>query len=229
MKYALPVLLHFFEAHFKVHYTKGFRLTYPIPLPTSIAGIFGSMLGIERRDIYNKFKDCAFGASIINDAYENVENYTFFQYKQGTRKLGVTRLHLINEPKYVIVMAHQDESFIKNIKDQLENYVYYLPFGGQNDFFAKDWTIYNILQTSYSDKISNYIPMGYYNGIEEGTAIEILPVKHKMGSNENFYFILKGTIKSKEILEICSINNKNIALYPLDNFYIVGEESYGMG
>lgn len=63
---ALVLKIEFFEAHFKVHYTKGFRLTYPIPLPTSVAGIFARLLNIPREETMKRFKGCRFGAILAD-------------------------------------------------------------------------------------------------------------------------------------------------------------------
>jgi hypothetical protein len=40
---------------------------------------------------------------------------------------------------------------------------------------------------------------------------------------EDFYFILQGDVISKHDTQVCSVGNKNIALYKLDDFYTTGE------
>ena len=64
---ALIVEIGFFEAFFKVHYTKTSRLTYPMPLPTTVAGMFGSMLGFSREKVREAFAECLFGSGILGE------------------------------------------------------------------------------------------------------------------------------------------------------------------
>ena len=106
---ALVVKISFFESFFKVHYTKGFRLTYPIPLPTTVAGMFGAFLGIKREKLAEVFSEMLFGSKLIN--YNSIisENATFLQYKSGRVERGVTSLLMVNEPTYLIVIAGKKE------------------------------------------------------------------------------------------------------------------------
>jgi CRISPR-associated Cas5-like protein len=96
---AVIVKISFSEAFFKVHYTKGFRLTYPIPLPTSVAGMFGAFLGVEREKI-SDLQKFLFGAKLEEyNGFIN-ENATFRQYKSYGVEIGVATLNLINNPTY---------------------------------------------------------------------------------------------------------------------------------
>ncbi|MEM5874311.1 MAG: CRISPR-associated protein Cas5 [Candidatus Aenigmatarchaeota archaeon] len=219
---AIVVRIAFFEAFFKVHYTKTSRLTYPIPLPTSVAGIFGSMLGLSRRDASQRFKEYFFGASLVNgDNYREArENATYILHKK-TRGKGVENIHIINEPTYFISIAGED---LNEIYTKLKKNIEYLPFGGQNDFFVKDWEVVKYKDTSVSTEISNYLPLDWFQPLQD-VRFEILPVMHKLSPNPDFVFILDGKGKSQEKILVCEFEGKNIGLYKLEGFYCVGEWS----
>lgn len=216
---AIVMKISFFEAFFKVHYTKTSRLTYPIPLPTSVAGMFGSMLGLERKEASQKFKNYYFGAVLLNGEkyYETQENVTYTLHKKKTR--GVETIHIINEPTYLISIAGEN---IEEIYDKLTKNIKYLPFGGQNDFLAKDWEILGYKDTKISTEISNYLPLEWFQPLP-GIRFEILPVMQKLSSNPDFVFILDGKAKSKKEMIVCECEGKSIGLYKLENFYCVGE------
>ena len=218
---ALIVEISFFEAFFKVHYTKGFRLTYPIPLPTTVAGIFGGIFGVERGKLKEEFDEMLFGAKLIK--YDNIiqENATYLQYKSGGTKIekGVTPFLIINEPTYLITIAGANGK-INEIFKKIRN-LSYLPYGGQNDFFVKDWKIVGIFDVTKDDEITNYVPQDLVNNpiLEKGSEIQILPVRHKISENPNFYFVINGGLKLKERI-FCTMNEK-IGLYSLDKFQVM--------
>jgi len=222
---AILIEITFYEAFFKVHYTKGFRLTYPIPLPTSVAGMFGAMLGIERNKILNEFDGCLFGADLLKYKGLVVENETFIQYKPvkiGVGIKGVVHTQIVNNPTYMIVMGcegDKTESYYNYLKDGVYTY---LPYGGQNDFFVEDINIKGIVDVSRSDVIKNYAPQDLIEGFISGeTIIKILPVMHTYSENPNFYFIIKGAVKLKKPVEVAG--DTGIAIYPLEMFkYVKG-------
>jgi len=214
---ALIVEISFFEAFFKVHYTKGFRLTYPIPLPPSVAGIFGAFLGIEREKLAKEFDEMLFGAKLVEYTGIASENATFLQYKAKGVEKGVIQLSMINEPIYSIAIAGEEKK-IEEIKNKVENYIRYLPYGGQNDFFVKDWKIVCIKNVKENNIVSNYAPQDLINNpiLEKGSEIQILPVMHKISKNPNFYFVVNGKLKLKE--NIYCVKEEEIGMYSLKDF-----------
>lgn len=221
--YALVMRLTFFDAHFKVHYTKGFRATYPIPLPTTVAGIFASMLGLERDKAAKLFKKYRFGAILIGEITESVEEATYMQFPKN--RLGVAPMQILVNPSYYIAVASNNKEDIAKINKDIEEGIEYFPFGGQNDFFAKDWSILGIKEVYNSKEIGNYAYSEYVQELTKGTTVAILPVMHRFGYREEFYFILNGSVIVKQEMPVCKIDGKNIALYKLQDFYPVGEWS----
>ncbi len=211
------VEVSFSEAFFKVHYTKGFRLSYPIPLPTSVAGIFGALLGIERgrKDWFENF---LFGAKIKKYSGYVIENATMLQYKTYRLEKPVALLSLIASPTYLICIAGK-ERHIKEIESKIKDSIEFLPYGGQNDFFANDWSLAGIDMVEESDELTNYAPQDWVDlqiGGDLNIRLHILPVMHTLSENPNFYFVTEGKLKLKRKVP-CTKTHK-IGLYNLNNF-----------
>jgi CRISPR-associated Cas5-like protein len=214
---ALLVEISFSEAFFKVHYTRGFRLTYPIPLPTSVTGIFGALLGIKREELRKEFNGMFFGAKMVK--YESIisENARFIQYKSGGPEKGAAQLGIINNPTFLIAMASDNEKIVK-IEKEIKNHIRFLPYGGQNDFFPLDWKVKGCEEVEESDEITNYAPQDWVVApiLETGSEVQILPVRHNLSENLNFYFIINGRLKLKK--KILATKNEKIGLYKLEDF-----------
>jgi CRISPR-associated protein Cas5 subtype I-B len=232
---AVTFKIDFFEAQFKVHYTKAFRLTYPIPLPTSVAGMFASALGISRDDIKDEFRDCIFGASCSSGVIEQgVEQATFIQYKSRDKRFyikGVVPSHLLIDPSYYIVMAGNDAKIEEYRAQILRDGMEFQPFGGQNDYFARDWLLVEGEQLGKSKEIMNYLPADYVERIGESTSLEMLPVKYRISrfsepekGTPDFCFITNGHVISKKEMDVCRVGAKSIALYSLGDFELYEEK-----
>jgi hypothetical protein len=199
-----------------------------MPLPTSVAGIFGAMLGIDRTKIKDEFCDLLFGSALVKNDGLVIENETFIQYKKTqTRKgvssdaiRGVVRTQLVNHPTYTIVMAGQSDKIARYHTFLADRKMVYLPYGGQNDFFVEDFKIKDVTGVLQSDIVSNYAPQDMVSKLESSeTVLSILPVMHTYSDNPNFYFILKGQLRLKRPVSVAG--DTKIALYPLEKFKIV--------
>lgn len=209
----------FSEALFKAHYTKGFRQTYPIPLPTTVAGMFGAMLGIKRSEIVSEFEDCVFGAKLLKYKGFCSEKSRFIQYMSGGVRRGAVTTIIVNNPCYKLAIASAREDKIKAYYMKLKDGIHYLPYGGQNDFFAEDFKIGEEKEVYKIELIENYAPQDFVEKIlwTKYTEFQSLPVRHKLSDNPNFYFVYNGKLLlKKDVLAL-----ESIALYPLDKFYFL--------
>jgi len=214
------VKIDFFEAFFKVHYTKTTRLTYPAPLPTSVAGIFGAMLGWERNEKKppknaNRF---LFGSKILSLEGIVTEQATYVQAPKNIK--GVASLSILNEPSYLIAIAGE-ELEIERYQKQLAGGCEYLPYGGQNDFFVKDISLIGKENVGPSKEIENYAPKDLVEKVqlEKGASIYTLPVAHRCEDMDNIFYFVSGG--GKLILRKEKSCVKGICLYPLSDFYWV--------
>jgi len=217
---ALVVEIAFFEAFFKVHYTKGARLSYHMPLPTSVAGIFGAMLGWNRaaEGCLGEANGLLFGSKMLFSKGIVTEEATYIEAPKNIR--GVAPISLVNEPSYLVAMAGEEVVIHKYQKQLLIGYSY-LPYCGQNDFFVKEINIVGFQDVKPSKEIENYAPKDFVERVEleKGASLHTLPVVHRYeGVDSTFYFVSGG---GKIILksEIPCVNG--IGLYPISDFYWV--------
>jgi len=208
--------ISFFEAFFKVHYTRKYRLSYPIPLPTTIAGILGSLLGIPRNNIRNYFEDIYLGARYLGGTFI-FENSTLAELSNdGYVDRSVEKMLILNEPRYCIAVAGDDEK-IEEIKKHLENYEFeFLPFGGQNDFFIKDINFLKEGKIKESNLVFGYFPKKFF--IKTIGKFWILPVKYKENLQsdyvkEDFVFTEKEAEIKEKVLTV-----ENIFMHNLEKF-----------
>jgi len=223
---ALIVEISFSEAFFKVHYTRGFRLTYPIPLPTTVAGIFGAFAGVKREELKEKFRTFFFGAKAKrHDGIVN-ENATFLQYKSKGVERGVTQISIINNPTFLIAIASSEKEIVE-FEKRIEEKIEFLPYGGQNDFFPLEWKIRGFEDVEELDEITSYAPRDWVAStiLERNSEIQILPVRHNLSSDINFYFIINGKLRLNR--KILATINEKIGLYKLENFSVGLNEQMG--
>ena len=217
---AILAEISFYEALFKVHHTKGFRLTYPIPLPTSVAGMFGAILGIERYRMKEDFSNFLFGAALVKHNGFVIENETFIQYKTAQVQKGVVRTQLMNQPTYLIAMGGPLEKIEEYHSFLMNHHMVYLPYGGQNDFFLENFKVKHSADIIQSDLVANYAPQDLVSEIaSKETVLNILPVMQSESNNPNFYFLFNGRLKLKKTVSV--VKDTLIALYPLEMFTFV--------
>jgi len=212
---AVTARVDFFEAHFRVHRTKCAALTYPAPLPTSVAGIFGALCGWERRldGPPKEAESLLFGAKIVSHGGICRELATYKETPKNVR--GVAPIILINEPRYLIAMAGEGvEQWYKLLSG---GSFHYLPYGGQSWFFPKDIGDFRLKIASETKEIESYAPKDFVEDIRMGRdgSIQMLPVVHNFSVDEMFYFVEKDV---KLILRHKLPSVEGIGLYSLRDF-----------
>jgi len=217
---ALLVEISFYEAHFRSHYVRTNPVSYPIPLPTSVAGIFGAMFGWERNQIPAEIYT---GAKVLDPGKIFTEAYTYYHFDtpSDVRK-GVANIEVISEPCYLIALASVDDDKLRKWSESLEKERYhFLPYGGQNDFFVKDIKFRGMRETSMSKEIEGYAPLSLIEKIEATgptPIVESLHVSYRRKHGELFLFVMKN---AKLILREKILSVDGIPLYsPLKDFYI---------
>lgn len=235
---AVAFKVSFFESLFKVHYTKAFKLSYPTLLPSSVLGFIGNICGYSRHELPELLENFYFGASyLLGESIE--ENITFIQFKKERNKYrsGIVRVRIYNESEHILIVAGEEnelkEKIISRIKKLESEYyedrhgrwytirTHRYPYGGQNDFFAKDIKLLdNFLDIEERDEISGgYVDSELIKSIGEETEIEILPIRVK-GNDfrptlKYYAFIKKGKVYlTKKVPSVLSI-----PIYSITSFY----------
>jgi CRISPR-associated Cas5-like protein len=217
---ALLLKIDFFEAFFKVHFTKTTRLTYPMPLPTSVAGMFGAMLGWERSGEIPPadMGKLMFGSKTLSVKGIATEQATYLQAPKDIK--GVAPIVMLNEPSYLIAMAGEGKIVNKSLKRLSSGYSY-LPYGGQNDFFVKDINIVGKMDVKLSQQVESYAPKDLVKRVElaKGASLHTLPVMHRYDGMDDLFYFVNG--RGKLILKEKRPCTEGICLYPLDDFHRV--------
>jgi len=206
---ALLLGVRFAEAHFKVHYTETTRLSYPSPLPPTVAGMFGAMLGWERNE-YPKGIYC--GARLVSGGIAFTEAASYIQYGEQKYVRGVASIEVLYAPEYVIAIASDDAGMVDTWAEKLSSGFRRLPYGGQNDFFM-DWAeVRSVEEVVWSDVVGGYAPYDWVQKVD-GEA-SILPVSYR-GEPGYFVFAHSGT---KIFLDRKTYSVMETPLYSLDDF-----------
>jgi CRISPR-associated Cas5-like protein len=186
--YALKLYIKFPFALFNLHYTKSCRLSYPIPLPTTIKGIFENMLGLNRNESLNGYM---FGAKIIT--YKS-SFYEYSSLKQiGKNIMTVIRSQVLGDVDYFLYIANKDLDILKNIENRLKNPMR-VPYGGISDFISEFWKVEGIIKCQDTYTFYNtYVPEPEVKEIflEENGEVYKLPV---MNENVKYVFVINGKI-----------------------------------
>ncbi len=219
--YALLAEVSFCEAHFREHFTEVNPLTYPAMLPTTVAGLFGAMLGWDRKEAEKKAKDFLFGSKLIELKGITHELARITQYKAGKPKIPspLVKVELLVEPKFLIAMAGKKERILE-CAQQLKNGMRYLPYGGRNEHFLRDIATNDVLQEVTRGKIiENYAPIDWVEEVkvkESRGWVRTHRVFHKINrASEWFVFGYLCTIHLKNTVP----QVERIGLYSLNNFY----------
>lgn len=217
---ALLVETSFYEAFFRAHYTETSPLSYPAPLPTTVAGIFGAMLGWDRRILGDIAGSLFFGSKLLDYKGECREYCRIIQFEKGLRPVRpppVMRFELLYEPTILVAMAG-DPDLVRGYLEKLEEGFEYLPYGGRNEYFVKDITVKGCREVNETDVIESYCPENWVSETitGEGGWVRMLQVMHRIkDASRWFSFVYKGKLKLSRKVPVV----EGICLYPFSEFY----------
>jgi len=217
---AVLVKITFYEALFRAHYTETNPITYPIPLPPSVAGIFGAMLGWQRDEIEKKAANLMFGAKLLNWKGTSAEISRIIQFEESGRPIlppPIMRFELLVEPTFLLAMAGYEEE-IEDFSEKLADGFEYLPYGGRNEYFVKDIEVLGCKGVQVASVVESYSPENWIEKVElekEGW-IKVLQVMHVIkNASEWFNFVYKGRLNLSRQVPVV----EGIHLYPLNSFF----------
>ena len=222
---ALTFSISFFTAHFKTHKAKRFRDTYVIPLPSTIAGIIGAIMNIER-DSFKKWSEdvnlyC--GAKLVSYSGFGSEYsilWKFDNFRDLVRTPDITRF--VIEPSYVFAIAVEDSVF-----DELHNRLINLRFeasifGGSDYHFVRD--IGDVREAVFKSGLDGegYVPRSEFRGIKPFNGAAESYFAYVRGNiREDFVFVYRGLIESKEELNLVDDGVNKVFVYKASEFISV--------
>ncbi len=115
-------------AHYKKIFATTTALTYPIPVKTSLYGMFGAMMGLEKQDNqYLQFfqpGQCKIGIQILKPVtYQkiNINLRSVFGPMKPNDHRKPTMMEFIYNPRYRIFFAHTDKIIYQSMRTCLYN------------------------------------------------------------------------------------------------------------
>jgi len=119
--------------HFKVPYTTTSPLTFPIPPKTSVAGMVGCIIGLDKTDYLNYFNHDDFKIAIeilkpikmfiINENFINVKNVKYFaRMPKGKSCRTQINIEFLKDPSYRIYLYHKNDKIFKELQNNLQEH-----------------------------------------------------------------------------------------------------------
>lgn len=160
---AITFIVRFFSAQYKEHTQKLTRRTYLIPPPSAIAGVFGAILGIKRKELLDLSEHMMAGGELRFLEGRIVTFARIFKidrplpqlltllrkYYGGERSeeviKDIQRLLPIKEseelymPEYKFAIASSNEGLIEKGLEKLERYEFEYDIFGGNDYHFVDF------------------------------------------------------------------------------------------
>lgn len=119
-------------AHFKKYYTTTSPLTFSIPPKTSLYGLFGAILGLDKNAYLNYFTvgECKIGIQIIKPIKKTRINLNLIDTKKAKMMSRIkTRTQIKTEflknVHYRIYFTHQNKEIYEKLKQHIKNHKTY--------------------------------------------------------------------------------------------------------
>lgn len=131
--------------HFRKFYTTSSPLTFSIPPRTTVCGIIGALIGLDKEEYLNYFKkeDAKIAIQILSPISKTrlslnlIDTKTAKMYSKIENRTQVT-YELLKNPSYRIYFSHNDENIYNKVKSYLEeNKNYYTLSLGLSEFIAE--------------------------------------------------------------------------------------------
>ena len=183
----LVAIVEFDVAHFKVHTTMKGRTTYLIPLPSTVIGLFFSILGLSREEYLRTRDNFLAGAQILELKGISRENAQLLKLKPSKEARTTEELMILFHPIYKFAIWG-DKDVIEKLSQKIEKYEFtYVPYGGISDFIFWDIREPTIIEKyEVSERLTNsYAP---YEIVES-------PSLDENGMIYSLPYLSKGEIK----------------------------------
>lgn len=139
---ALTFMISFETAQFKKHLIKLYRDTYLSPLPSTVLGMLGAVMGVRRGHLreFACEKGLLTGAALMS--YEGIvsETMTVVKMKGWREYIRTPKMSvLLYKPIYKVAVASPDRELIEEFKDRLLRLDFEFELFGGNDYNFLSW------------------------------------------------------------------------------------------
>lgn len=131
--------------HFRKFYTTSSPLTFSIPPRTTVCGIIGALIGLDKEEYLSNFKkeDAKIAIQILSPINKTrlsinlIDTKTAKMYSKIDNRTQVT-YELLKNPSYRIYFSHSNDNIYNKVKSYLEeNKNYYTLSLGLSEFIAE--------------------------------------------------------------------------------------------
>lgn len=219
-------------AHFKKYYTTTSPLTFSIPPKTSIYGIIGAILGLDKNEYLNYFQPgaCQIGIRIKKPIKKTRINLNFVDTKTATKMSRIkTRTQIktefLKDISYRIYFQHQNQELLQKLYDYIKAHktVYSISLGLSENLanfnFVNEYEYEEIndneewINIVTALMIGNYLKRGDIDFNEEGkeyfsdkVALEMKPDREVVNYAQVVYERNGQSIKAKPS-KYCQLEN----------------------
>jgi len=173
-------------AHFRKFYTNSSSLTYPIPPPTTVAGLIGAAMGLGRREYINVLRDANYSvrpASPWRTIFQTINLLKVTDPSHVTGSDGHTQIptqflappDLSGELAFEVVFTHADESLVDGVAAALKAPTYppYLGVAYCLASFSDIETASGIGLGTYDGEVYGALRIAHLDALEmtEGTRV----------------------------------------------------------
>lgn len=123
--------------HFRKFFTTASAISHDFPPPTTIRGLVGAVVGLERGECIQKTKDLAVGIIIekVEDKFFIGLNLLNLKYRVFTRTQA-NRQVLVN-PSYIVYVCGQGQVYEKFVRMVTNSESYYTPYLGKSSYLCQ--------------------------------------------------------------------------------------------
>jgi len=235
---ALTFKISFFTAQFRKHHVKLYRDTYLMPLPSTISGMIGAILGIRRKYLKDFVKKVSMlcGSELLSfDGHIN-EFVRIFKFPReriskileklrdpkGSRELlPVYKSISLFQPVYKIAVALKNENVYVDLLRRLRELDFAFDIYGGNDYnFVKDiWDIKEA-KVIMSKTGRGYCPSDEFSNISPGNEVIIVSDMVLADVKEKFIFAYGGDMILKQEKEVVEDDESKVFVYPAEKFLV---------
>ena len=221
---ALTFRIRFFTAQFKDHLSKLVRRTYFIPPPSAVAGIFGAILGLSRRDLMSQ--EIMAGAELRSIQGKIVNIARLLKFKGFQPIPTVKESEELYMPEYKFAIASAQESLIYEGFKRLKDLDFEYDIFGGNDYHFVDF----IGEPKLADVLKSregygYCPQEDFERIEveqkvAGMNPTIFPVTFLANVNSRFVQVCGAKIIAKRELDAVKDDESIIFVHKVKPFFV---------
>lgn len=125
-------------ARFRKSYTTTSALTYLVMHPIAIRGMIGAILGIDKKELYEKTKDIDVGIQVLNPIRKDMQSFNLINMKSSDTIFRFpSNVEFLRDVEYRIFIKCKDD-ILNQIKDVLINREFiFTPYLGASEHIAK--------------------------------------------------------------------------------------------